>query len=767
MNAHVLLVYVNKGPLNRIRMKHNPYMEYPTTWKNLTRSGASHRFATIALFLCVGFFGVSTFAQEKDPQKSPARYQSFLWLTAESKPTPELFTALDQLGITGTNVAGTSSSELHLNTARPFYVDHVAGKGWLYLDDAKWKETYQLWREDRLLGGRARPVDLFEPSVIDAMKLRIDQVVTPFRKRRASTHPFGLSLDDEISFGRRNIPVEFGFSALCLKAFREELKTRYISTKKLADAWETKQVKNFDAVIPLTTAEARRRAFIQDNYKWNFAPWAEHREFIEKQYAALLKDLVRHTQDRVGKTIPIGFTGGSSPSPFSGLDWSRVLEVVDFVEPYDDGGSRELVRSFAKDGTIILRTLFRDERHPEANIHELWDYFLRGDHGVILWSSRDCLEGTKTLTPTPWAKSFSPTLKQLDDTSMAAWMAAKPAQAKIAIVESAASNKAHWLLDGQHGGSSWIDRKASYERNHSSQDVTRESWQKLLEDLHLEYVHIPARDLGRIDLSQFQAIVLPRTIALSKLAIQTIRQFARTKTVIADCQCALFDEKLKAINEKDDGLDNLFGITRSNRIVRLRQNHFDKPALLRRNVLRFAESGIKLDKGVASTLRLENSPCMIVNRHGENGRTVYLNLLTYNYLSTRRLNERVPLLDELRGVFRASGIRPFAEVRVQGDNIPPIRIHHREDADAHYIAVIRNWRQSAFKMTAKELAALKTIDIEVLLPAAFVIDDLVGVRKPIPNRRTQPERMSSIITSLPPFRALIFKLPRTKDVRNR
>ncbi len=721
--------------------------------------GRNHQFFLIRIIipiLSVGFWGSSTFAQEKDLFDTFSHYQSFLWLTAESKPTPALFSALDALGVSGTNVAGTASSQLHLKHKRPFYLDHVAGKGFLYLKDETWRAIYSDWRKERRLPGLSRPVNLFDPQVIKKARARIDQVLAPFGKRLTDGAPLALALDDEISFGRRNIPVDFGFSPACLRAFRLHLEHKYKNPEALARAWRTKG-RPFKDVFPLTTAEIRRREFILDPVDWNFAPWADHRRFIEMSFAQQVKKLGDYAQSKTTKKIPVGFTGGSAPHPFSGIDWATMLKGIDFCEPYDKGGSRELVRSFAKEETIILRTLFEDHRHPQANQHELWDYYLRGDNGVIIWSSKDYFNDPEKLEPKPWAKRLTKTLRKLRHKSLDGWKRAQATQAQIAVIESSASNKAHWLLDGRLDGRNWINQLAQHEIEQNSQNLTRESWQKLLEDLHLDYVHVAARDLGRRDLSQFKVLVLPRTIALSNQAIEVIKRFATTKTVIADCQSGLFDENLKAREVLK--LDKFFGIKRTGRKVNLRQRDLKNSLAHQANELRYAEPGIKMLQKVASTLRLEDTPCTIVNRHGKNGRSVYLNLLTYSYLSTRKLNQRVELLDELRVIFRIAGVRPFVEIRRKG-NIPPIRIFHRQDQHADYIAVLRNWRQSSRPNSAKSLSNLRPIDIEILLPRAAVIEDILQTTKYATTDPNRPSRDSSIRVTLLPFEPLMFRLPR-------
>ena len=702
----------------------------------------------------------SSFAQEnQQPSAAFQEYRTFLWNSDGRKGGPELFKTLIAEGVSGTNVAGLDDSSSHARHQAAFYLDHAAGKGFLYLRESEWQPLYETWRKSLTLPGLARPRPIDSPQAVAQAKKRIDQVLAGALKHR----PVAISLDDEIALGRRNYPIDMGFSPYSLQSFRRWLQQRYANPKTLSRAWDTK-VSPFATLLPLTTHEIRRREFLKPARQHNFAAWSEHRAFLDENMAARVQALARYVRSQAG-TIPVGFSGGEAPHSFSGIDWYLMSRELDFLEPYDSGGSRELLRSFASPNTLFARTIFRDNRHPLANVHELWDYFLRGDRISILWSSKEYFAAQDSLELSPWAKSLSPTLRSLAAKDLAGFRRSRALTARIAVVEAAPANRLHWLHDSWGDGRSWIHRLGSYERDHSSQNATREAWQKILEDLQLDYFHLDARELKRQNLVDVDVVVLPRCIALSDQQVKILREFARTKTLIADAQLALFDEKLRA--RKTGPLDDLFGIQRDNRIVNLREIHFvGKRDTLRPEFL-LAEPGLRTRPQVASTLAISERPTMIIRQHGKTGRTIYLNLLLHEYCRLRTSNRHDKILSEMRGIFRITGVRPRAELRALENQHPPVRMFRREDKDHEWLALLYNWRSSFARQTPAELAKLKPVQLEVLLPKAVEIERVFPPAIEQSHSSSRPKRSSSLRCVLGPFEPLIFKLKKKENVRNR
>ena len=678
-------------------------------------------------------------------------YLSFLWMYRGPSEDPALYAALEALGVRGTNVFGPGDSRPAATAGRPFYVDHAAGKGILQLRDKDF-----LAQREAFLAGRERSQLVRKPCVSDPathaeVLRRIDAVIEALGPRR----PFALALDDEISLTLRNSAFDFCRGEHCEAAFRSWLKTRYGSPKKIASAWGRRRSAAFEEIILPSLDEIRRREFIRDPLLWNFADWNDHRAFMDQRFREVVHEWVAEVRKR-RPGVRVGFTGGEAPSPFSGVDWATILPGLDFIEPYDVGGSRELVRSFADDDCAIFRTLFKDERGLRYNQHELYDYRLRGDRGVIIWSAEDYFDERKVESPSAWAQGMSETLRTLDGPALRAWQQADTTPAPVALVESAASNRMHWMLDSLYDGRGWVHRSSSFEQRKGSQNRCREAWQKLLEDLHVDYVHIAAESLQKRDLSEFKAIILPRTIALSGRDATALRRYAESGLLIADAQCALFDEKLRARAE-GGALDEAFGLQRRNRRVYWRNGKYSGPRDKKAKGLQVAEPGIIAGEDAVVRQRVARHPCVLMRGATGGGRLVYLNLIVADYLGQRLGGDRHPLRRAVAELLRGAGVRSPLRLKVESDaGTLPLRVFVRRDGDAHLVALISNWRTSTIDLDVGALADAGPQRGTLELPRSVRVRQLLGPSRDV----LKGERKTSIRFEVPLFAPVLFRFER-------
>ena len=691
----------------------------------------------------------SSRAQKPAAPKRTRNYQAFLWMKGGPALGRPLFASLKGLGLTGTNVAGTAPSDAHGAHSIPFYVDHAAGKGPLFLAEDAWQGSLRRFIDDRDPTALIRPRCLSDPGVLEAAEKRMAEVVAG----AAPHHPFAYSLDDEISLTRRNCPFDFCRGPLTLVEFRRFLARKYGTANKLSRTWG-RRVSDFATAIPDDTNSVRRRELVKDPMLWNFASWSDHREFMDELFTGVVGRLATRLR-RLDPGVPVGFSGGEAPSPFSGINWFRILREVDFVEPYDIGGSRELVRSFASPETTVLRTLFRPKGDFRSSLHELWDYRLRGDDGVILWCANDYFPHDDPARPSPWARALAPTLKAVASPNVEGFSRAPAPRPEIAILESPASNRLHWMLDSRFDGRRWLNRSSSWEHEHSSQNRVRETWQKLLEDLHFDYRHLAPQQLNRRDLEGFKVLILPRAIALSDDAIEAIRAFGRRNTVIADCQLGLFDGDLRVREEPP--LDEFFGISRRNRRVHVREARYTGPKDPRHPDLALAEPGLRVRQGVPTMATVAGAPILIVRGHPGGGRTAYLNLLLTRYLKERVGRVDHELRSEVRGLLRLADVRSAAELVIKDGPAIPVRLHHRRDGKRDYIALMANWRTSTVKTDADAVLESAPQRIRILLArAGYVTDVLTGQR--IGGKESATQRISSFECLLSAHEARLFRI---------
>ena len=131
----------------------------------------------------------------------------------------------------------------------PYYVDHTADKGFLYLKDG----NVQAVTGKR--GLTTRPNSLAEPEVISKIKEHIARNIGTTKKGLVLAYAF----DDEISLGRFVTPCDVDIHPLSIKWFREWLKGRYLEIGLLNKEWDT-QFKSFEEVMPKGFEEVRKKA---------------------------------------------------------------------------------------------------------------------------------------------------------------------------------------------------------------------------------------------------------------------------------------------------------------------------------------------------------------------------------------------------------------------------------------------------------------------------------------------------------------------------
>ena len=93
----------------------------------------------------------------------------------------------------------------------------------------------------------------------------------------------------------------------------------------------------------LTTEEAQKHG--------NFAPWADHRAYMETQFVRAFgkaRDLVREIDPDVRASI----SGTQVPTAHNGCDWYRIDQEIDYLQPYS-GGSQDPMHYLFRPGLTI------------------------------------------------------------------------------------------------------------------------------------------------------------------------------------------------------------------------------------------------------------------------------------------------------------------------------------------------------------------------------------------------------------------------------
>ncbi|HJN18864.1 MAG TPA: beta-galactosidase, partial [Armatimonadota bacterium] len=340
---------------------------------------ASHRVAcllVVSVALLPAIFATSCASQTSEGFADRwDRFVILVWQFKTPPPGPVAKAAYESVKLGGVHLDNGFSDEL-LNFAKendyPFYVDHAAGKGYLYLKKDVWAEFSAGYKADR--DRPERPNCLRDPGVIQTMKDLITNNVT-----RAKTGPVvAYAFDDEISMTTFTSPADVCWSDACLAAFSEWLEEQYGTIEALNAEWETDYA-DFSEAEPLHVDDLRDVHDLPFD-QWNLARWADHRSFTDTTFADVLADLVKHSND-LDPSVPAGFVGGQAPAAYGGYDYAKLTRAVQWMEAYDIGASNEILRSFFGQGQPHVQTYFSNYK-PKSDTWWLWYYLVHGNRGV-------------------------------------------------------------------------------------------------------------------------------------------------------------------------------------------------------------------------------------------------------------------------------------------------------------------------------------------------------------------------------------------------
>jgi Beta-galactosidase trimerisation domain/Beta-galactosidase len=642
----------------------------------------------------------------------------------------------DAAGLRGFHIdRGVGEDEkvrLSLERKFPYYVDHAAGKGILYLQ----KDVQaSITRKPSL---QVRPHSLADPKTIDTLKGWLRENVAATKKGFVYAYAF----DDEISLGAFNNPVEVDIHPLSVAWYRKWLAQRYGNINNLNASWAT-AFRSFDEVEPVGFDDARKAATRPPFASWNLSRWMEWRHFMDYQFAQVLADLTRYT-NKLDPAIPAGFVGGQQPSAYGGYDYALLSRAVQWMESSDLGGTNEILRSFWNRPRRAQAQTF-DARWPhKMNVWTLWHRLAHGNQATIAWPEgwmRDGSLGKRELSPV--IEQLAPTFREIQGRAGEfiinpdSYLETDP----IGLYYSHPSIRAGWAMDSITHGGTWPKRLTSMDDANLSSAHLRLSWCKLLEDLGYQYDFISYLDVdaGHIDLvKRFKVIILPQTLCLSEREARALRQFVRSGgMLIADTLCGLLSETGRG--RKAGILDDLFGIVRDESrgylngqtIVEVDAENFQKPfperlhaydgALSYRSMIVF-ERGTKAASG--STGETARTAVVLIRRKVEKGETLYLNLtpLAYAYFPYRAGKVGQAWREVIGKMLGDSGLRPRVEIYSRDEQELWMESLLWRNANRYCLAVLKNVLGSADAPDAMKMIEQepKEIMIRLTLPVREV-----------------------------------------------
>ncbi len=614
-------------------------------------------------------------AGAQTPWRGWDQYQVILWSTGEVQ-TRAWLDRIRDAGYTADQCSNADCSRF-APARLGFYVENMIPElAFLHSRNALYEEDWKGYTstgDKRFLTRKPCPDN---PAFWETVAPRIVAQV----RSHAPNRPLLYDLRDEASIGSYVSPMDYCFCPYTLRAFREWLQTQYGSLADLNREWES-HFATWNDVVPSTTFEIKQRekGELAAGRPENYAPWADHRAFMDVSWARTI-DRLRSLIRQQDPQTPVGIEGAQMPSAWGGYDLWRLAGVVDWIEPYDIGNSRAILGSFLPARAPVLATYFGSD--IAALRQTAWLRLLDGDRGAVIWDDEKARVILRDAPGMPITRRGTDIKGLFQDIRSAAPRLAglRRVDDRIAIHYSQASIRAHWMFDSREDGNTWFRRLASYERYHSRLMKVRDSFVKVVEDVGrtANFVSYEQIEKGELIRQGYKVLLLPQSVAMSAQECRQIGAFVQAGgTVIADNMVATMDEHCRRL--RPGQLDDLFGV---------RQKPVWKPAGDRPFFSR-ASSLVPFDATLVVPAggrrgTIPGAPMVVEKRTGK-GLAFYLNLDMHDYSATRGTwAEGEAYRSLFERLFQMAGIE--APVKVQG--VPGVLVRRFQGADFECLALM-------------------------------------------------------------------------------
>ena len=535
-------------------------------------------------------------------------------------------------------------------------VGHRVPKGKMTFSEQKL--NYQKTQDKQYL---IRPVCLNSPEDLEPLAQKLSKVA----EYAGWLEPIGYNLGDEMSTTHYVTPYDYDFHPDALDAFRQWLSGEYADVAALNAEWET-AFASWDEVLPMTAHEVKDRG--------NYAPWADHREFMDVAFAGFF-DWTRERLREKDAGAGVGMSGSQAAEAYGGYDWSRLARSLDFIQNYTHHNTPIMQRSFAP-GLPRAPWYGYTMRNPAAR-RTLWWRLFSGNYGGSYWSATFMFR--PDLLPSAMTVDMAPVVREMQG-GIAKLLRNCTRHSDIAVHYSHASIRA-----------AFISQQAALFREN------RGGWVNCLEDLgyQCEFVATPDLESGVLAERKVAAFILPYSVALSEAEASALRTYVQGGgLLIADAKTGLMDEHCKTLAK--GRLTDLFGIARPTPDPLCAAR--DGEARLAGELGACKPAGLTLDAGLAepaleragATAALGShgdTPVAIVNRVGS-GHAVFLNLFLDTYGQRRKLGVEAPLRELCANLLRLQGIAPPVEIKVEAKPAPHTFTVRYTQGEALYVGTV-------------------------------------------------------------------------------
>jgi hypothetical protein len=618
----------------------------------------------------------------------------------------------------------------------PYYVDHAADKGILYLSESS---------AEAVVGNRQlieRPYSLANLETVELLKSHLMKNIEVTRNGPVLAYAF----DDEISLGKLTTPSEVDIHRASLTWFREWLRHRYGTIRWLNKQWNT-SFSSFEHVSPQGFEKVRKTAMEPFLSQWNLSPWMDFRHFMDFQFAAVLSELTRYANS-IDPRTPAGFVGGQGPGPWGGYDYAMLARAVQWMEAYDIHGSNEILRSFwNRDRRPRMQTFF-SLKNPKLDSWFLWYYLLHGNQAVIAWPGGWFRERNYEIAPYILANTATFEEIQGPISEVIVDPDSRFDPDPIGIYYSHPSIQAGWAMDAITHGSTWINRKSSIDDDNQTKGMLRKVWCKTLEDLGYQYDFVSYLDVqeGKENLSnRFKVIILPKTICLSDREAKALSRFVKSGgTLVADHLCGVLDEHGKG--RREGALDDLFGITRNKSAgylggsgyTDINGEFYRKPFLDRltnyggayryKDIVVF-ERGVKCNLP-AQGVEVDAGPSVFIRRKTGKGATVYLNLSPIEYWDAQKRlgNYGANWREIVSKILKTASMEPRVLVYENSSLANMVECLFWKNGENNYMGVVKNPTNKRELSAINEIQGITGKEVEIKFVFHKSLKRLVDLR---------------------------------------
>jgi hypothetical protein len=427
-------------------------------------------------------------AQERERRA----FEAYLW---RAEPAPEQAEAvLDAVG--GALVLPAASLEPLLARDLDLVLFNAPGRDELHLerDRPGYRERFQRWYETRSDELLVREPCLSDPRTLARLDERLDQALAA----PGIAGLRGLSLGDEVGWTAHGAPEDTCLCEACQRAW-----LRFLAAQPDVDAEERERF----STLAAHSTDATRLA-VADGGTEALRPWLLRRRFCEAQVRATLQQLAARAR-RAAPGVPIGLLGIQPQSPFGTARQELLVGELDFAEAYRELDARELLLTLRGADFRALLTVFPSAQRPDLATWAIWEHWLAGGDGVVVWSDRQLAESPDLL------ETVTHALREVRAVQAAAPEFA-PRPTGAAVIHDFESICAGWLRDALLDGPTWPRRLATHQAATGTWETSLAAWLALLADCGVQPGSLSLENVSAQSAQRFGLLVLSEVCVLDE-----------------------------------------------------------------------------------------------------------------------------------------------------------------------------------------------------------------------------------------------------------